>query len=144
MDHNTRAVRAGAYQQFQENLQSTMLTAVSVPALVGVVFRGMSNPETLNKEEAGRFSWWLIGVFLVYENAHYQYRMGQLDENRWQIHRSSLQTLLGSPGIRNWWATRSVLIDSPEFVVMISEMLAKEPDPASLAGRWPPVSDNND
>ncbi len=144
MDQNTRAVRAGAYQQFTANLQSTMFTAVSVPALEGVVFRGMANPETLNEEEAGRFQWWLIGVFLTYENAHYQYRMGQLDENRWQIHRLSLHNLLGSPGIRNWWATRSELIDSPEFAVMISEMLAKEPDPTSLAGLRTPVSDNND
>ena len=71
MSQNTRAVRAGAYQQFQEQLQTTMVRVLSVPSLEGVVFRGMADPETLSEEEAGRFAWWLIGVFMVYENAHY-------------------------------------------------------------------------
>ena len=132
MSQNTRAVRAGAYQQFQGHLRETMMQALTVPGLEGVAFRGMADPETLSEEEAGRFAWWLIGVFIVYENAHYQYRMGLLDEDRWQIHRSSLQLLLGSPGIRNWWTTRSDLIDSPEFAALMSEMIGKEPNPASV------------
>ena len=132
MSQNTRAVRAGAYQQFQEQLRATMMQALTVPSLEGVVFRGMADPETLSEEEAGRFRWWLIGVFMIYENAHYQYRMGLLDENRWKIHRSGLQTLLGLQGIRQWWATRSVLIESPEFAALVSEMLCEEPDPASV------------
>ena len=115
MSQNTRAVRAGAYQQFQAHLQTTMGGVLSVPSLDGVVFRGLADPETLSEEESGRFRWWLIGVFMVYENAHYQYRMGLLDEDRWRIHRSNLQTLLGTQGIRHWWATRGDLIDSPEF-----------------------------
>ncbi len=132
MSQNTRAVRAGAYQQFHENLRATMMEPLTVPSLEGVVFRGMVDPETLSEEEAAGFTWWLIGMFLVYENAHYQYRMGLLDEDRWRIHRSNLQTLLGTQGIRHWWATRSGLIESPEFAALVSEMLCKEPDPASV------------
>jgi hypothetical protein len=132
MRQNTRAVRAGAYQQFQAQLQTTMVSALSLPSLDGVVFRGMADPETLSEEETRRFVWWLIGVFMVYENAHYQYRMGLLDEDRWRIHRSNLQTLLGMPGMRHWWATRSDTIDSPEFAALVSEMLGKEPEPASV------------
>ena len=105
---------------------------MSVPSLEGVVFRGMADYETLSEEEAGRFGWWLIGVFMVYENAHYQYRMGLLDEDRWRIHRSALQVLLKRKGVRLWWATRSALIDSPKFAVLVSEMLGKEPAPASV------------
>ena len=132
MSQNTRAVRAGTYQQFQDQLRGTMMQALSVPSLEGVVFRGMSDPETLSEEEAGRFSWWLIGVFMIYENAHYQYRMGLLDEDRWQIHRRDLQILLGTQGIRQWWETRSHYIESPEFAAMISEMFGKAPEPASV------------
>ena len=68
---------------------------------------------------------------MIYENAHYQYRMGLLDEDRWRTHRSNLQTLLGMQGIRHWWATRSDLIESPEFEVLVSEMLSKKAEPAS-------------
>ncbi len=132
MSQNTRAVRAGAYQQFQGQLHAIMGQVLSVPSLEGVVFRGMADPETLSEEEAARFAWWLIGVFMVYENAHYQYRMGLLDEDRWRIHRSNLQALLGRQGIRLWWATRSDLMESPEFGALISEMLGNEPDPASV------------
>ena len=132
MSQNTQAVRAGVYQQFQQDLRATMMEAVTVPSLEGVVFRGMADPETLTEEEATRFRWWLVSVFLTYENAHYQYRMGLLEEDRWQIHRSNLQRLLGSQGIRHWWATRSDLIESPEFTALVSEMLGKEPDPASV------------
>ncbi len=132
MSQNTRAVRAGAYQQFQGHLRETMMQALTVPRLEGVVFRGMADPEALSEEEAGRFMWWLLGMFLVYENAHYQYRMGLLDENRWKLHRSGLQTLLEAQGIRQWWATHSGLIESPEFAALVSEMLGKEPDLASV------------
>ena len=132
MSQNTRAVRAGAYQQFQEHLQTTMVGVLSVPSLDGVVFRGMADPETLSEEEAARFAWWLIGVFMIYENAHYQYRMGLLDEDRWRMHRSNLQALLGRQGVRLWWATRSDLIESPEFAVLVSEMLGNKPEPASV------------
>jgi hypothetical protein len=132
VSENTRAVRAGAYQQFQENLRTTTMEALTVPSLEGVVFRGMDDPETLSEEEMTRFRWWLIGMFIVYENAHYQYRMGLLEEDRWRIHRSNLQSLLASQGIRQWWATRSDLIESPEFAALISEMLGNVPDPASV------------
>jgi hypothetical protein len=128
---NTRAVRAGAYQQFQGHLRATMMEALRLPSLEGIAFRGMTDPETLSEEEATRFNWWLIGVFIVYENAHYQHRMGLLDNDRWQLHLSNFRALLASPGVRNWWTTRSHLIDSPEFAAMVSELLVDEPDSIS-------------
>ena len=55
--------------------------------------------------------------------------MGLLDEDRWRIHRSNLQALLGRQGVRLWWATRSHLIESPEFAVLVSELLGNKPEP---------------
>ncbi len=93
---------------------------------------GMVDFHQLSEERSRLFKMWVHGIMQSYENAHYQFRVGLLDEDRWRMHRSSLQFLLGRQGVRLWWATRSDLIESPEFAVLVSEMLGKEPEPASV------------
>ena len=65
-----------------------------------------------------------------YENAYYQYRSGLLDEDRWHFYRDQL----ASPVQQRCTGVHAVVGDqhstpwTPEFVALVEEILAEEPD----------------
>ena len=69
-----------------------------------------------------------------YDNAYYQYRVGLLDEARWQQNHSQLVFILQPPGVARWWASGQIPgVLSPEFVALVEEILGEE----SAAGDSP-------
>ena len=67
------------------------------------------------------------GVVHAYENAHYQYRVGMLDEERWQKHYADVRGWSEMPGFAQWWRTIPPNV-SPEFVALVEEILGEEAD----------------
>ena len=67
MSQNTRALRAGSYQQFDDSLQATVMEGVTVPALDRVVRLGMANFEQLSEEDAFRFNFWMSSLMRRYD-----------------------------------------------------------------------------
>ncbi len=101
--------------------------ALTVPGLDRVVRLGLTDFGQLDEDDRFRFSLWISAVMQTHDNAHFQYRMGMLDEARWQIPLRELQSLCEMPGAAQWWrATPSNL--SPEFVVLVAEILGEPPD----------------
>jgi hypothetical protein len=132
MDRNTRALRAGTYQQFQQSLKEMILSQLADPELGAIVNRGLADFEKLTDDEMHRFGLWHYVVMRDLDNAHYQYRLGMFDEDRWQMSLGELRLLLESPGaVQQWKARRSVL--SPEFVALVEEILGEEPEGADRA-----------
>ena len=77
------------------------------------------------------FEFWFATVINVYDNAYYQYRVGLLDEDRWQMHLAGLKaTFTRWPGARQWWATAEYMFSSPEFFALVEEILGEEPEHA--------------
>ncbi len=52
---NTRALRAGTYQQFEQSLKATMMSQLTTPDLHRIVVQGLDDHEKLTNEEMGRF-----------------------------------------------------------------------------------------
>ena len=126
MDRNTRALRAGTYQQFQQGLKGTMLCQMTDPELGAIVAKGTTDFEKLNDDEMRRFAIWHYIVMRDLDNAHYQYRLGMFDEDRWQMSLGEMRLLFEGPGVVQQWKARwSVL--SPEFVTLVEEILGEEP-----------------
>jgi hypothetical protein len=76
---------------------------------------------------------WANRVMISLENAHYQYRIGMLDEDRWRLYHAALRGNLGYPGFAHWWTetppgVRNML--SPEFVALVEEILGEEAEGA--------------
>ena len=89
----------------------------------------MADFHQLDDAEAFQFNFWIAGLMGGYDNAYYQYRMGLLDEERWQHQRSVVATFLASPGVVQLWEASQFAV-SPEFVALVSEILDEEPDRA--------------
>jgi hypothetical protein len=124
MSQNTRATRASAYQQFSGLLHGTMMAAGENPQREQAVMRGMTDFSRLSEEDAFRFTWWMTGVAHAFENAYYQYRVGMLDEDRWQ-HHADVRGLFQNPGIAQWCRAAPPNL-SPEFVALVEEILGEE------------------
>ena len=129
MEQNTRAMRASAYQEFTGQLHSTMMSAGENPQREHAVMKGWADFSGLSEEDAFRFTLWMTGVVHAFENAHYQYRMGMLDEDRWQKHYADVRSIFQFPGVAQWWRAGPPNV-SPEFVALVEEILAEEPDRA--------------
>ncbi len=130
MRQNTVALRAAAYQQLlSDGLQVGGTQALTVPGLDRVVRLGLTDFGQLDEDDRFRFSLWINAVMHTHDSAHFQYRMGMMDEARWQTPLRDLQSLCKRPGAAQWWrATPSAL--SPEFVALVSEILGEEPQSA--------------
>ncbi len=129
MSQSTRATRALAYQQFSGLLHGTMMAAGENPQREQAVMLGMADFSRLSEEDAFRFTYWMTGVAHAFENAHYQYRVGMLDEDRWQKHYADVRGLFQNPGVAQWCRAAPPNV-SPEFVALVEEILGEEPDRA--------------
>jgi len=85
----------------------------------------MANLEDLNEDDAYHFVFWVNNVMRRYDNVYYQHRMGLVDRNRWEMHRTDIALLLRAPGIATWWHEHRPNF-SPEFVTLVSEILGEE------------------
>ena len=129
MDQNTRAMKAGAYQLLHEYIGES---ANSLPSPeMDLVRRGSDDFHQLGEQDAYRFGQWALRMVITLEGAHYQYRTGMLDEDRWRLFHSAIQGYFALPGFRQWWeATQGGLVNmlNPEFVALVEEILGEEPD----------------
>jgi hypothetical protein len=124
-------MRAATAQQLQSQLTSTGQAATRDPELARLLRRGNENVEQLDEDELFRFNFYFSGLWTEYDTAYYQYRIGLLDEDRWQVIRCQLKFMLQPPGITRWWANSQMGaggLVSPEFVALVSEILGEEPE----------------
>jgi hypothetical protein len=139
MSQNTKAMKAGAYQQASDGLSHTINIAVSTPGFPRIFRSALSNLEGLDEDDRFQFAFWLNNLMRDYDNIFYQYRTAMLDDARWNLHRADVAALVTSPGVAAWWrATRPSRsgIDpvvaggvqfSPELIALVSEILGEEP-----------------
>jgi hypothetical protein len=127
MEQNTRALQAGAYQQFEESVYRKVMDDLTIPGLERVIRLGTADIEQVSEKDMYRWGSWIFFRLRAFDNAHYQFRMGMQDEDRWQISRRDLELFFQMPGVVQWWkATPSTL--SPHFVALVEEILGEEPD----------------
>jgi hypothetical protein len=130
MSQNTRAMRAGAYQQFQAQLNEQLTKPFESPEHAEVIRSGLADFAGLDEMNAIRFGMWMFGVANSHDNAYYQYRVGMLDEERWRKHYAAVKLFYAAPGAAQWWAAQPKAVLSPEFVALVEEILGEEPDRA--------------
>ena len=123
MEQNTRALQAGAYQQFEQGVYARMETTLTNPD-VGRL-SGVADFDELNPDDKRRFALWSLANMRAYENAHYQYRMGLIDADRWAVSRRDLERTLLNPALVQWWRSEPSTL-SPEFVALVEEILGEE------------------
>jgi hypothetical protein len=130
MKQNTRAMQAGTYQEFQKAATESFRWPIENPDNRRVIRMGMEDYEQLAGDDAFLFYFWVSEILHNFENALYQHRVGLLEEGRWQAQRLSLLATLRYVGVTQWW--NSDVYENrdfgPEFVALVEEILAEEPD----------------
>jgi hypothetical protein len=127
MSQNTRASEAGAHQLNEQSVSSAILEGVRIPGVGRILVRGWQDFEELGDEDAFVFNCMTLVSMRTWDNAHYQHRMGMLDDVRWQAAQRDLETFVRQPGVIQWWQTTQPNL-LPEFVALVEEILAEEPD----------------
>jgi hypothetical protein len=91
---------------------------------------GITGLDQLTEEQAFYYNNWNIGMFLAFDNGHYQFRTGILEEARWRVQRGNLTNLLSTPGARQWWSQGPINKDflGPEFIALVEEILGEQPE----------------
>jgi hypothetical protein len=130
MERNTRAMQASAYQQFWGQLNEHMASGWRDPEVAELSRRGLADLSSLDESEAARFRMWMLGMAQSHDNAYYQYRIGMLDEERWQKHRAAVKLFYESPGAVQWWEGHPKELFSSEFVALVEEIVGEEPEQA--------------
>jgi len=132
MGQNTRALRAGTYQQYSDGMHAKVNGPLVAPGMARIISSGMAGFDRLDDEDAFQFTFWIDGVMRGLDNAYYQCRMGMLDDERWEIHRADVIELFENPGVVKWWRSTRLRRSrfSPEFVTLVEEILGEEPDRA--------------
>ena len=124
-------MRAATYQQMHEQLTERASWASQSPEIEQAVRLGMADFERLSEEDAFRFVLWATGFLMACENAHYQYRVGMLEEDRWRVHRASLKAIFSNPGLAQWWRSNPAMPSwSPAFSALVEEILGEESEEA--------------
>jgi len=127
MSQNTRAMRAGSYQQYLAHLNDHMNRPGDNPEHSEIIRMGLADFTRLNEKDSFRFNLWIAGASHAFDNALYQYRAGMLDEDRWQKHYADVRGFFQSPGVAQWWRAAPPNV-SPEFIALVEEILGEEPD----------------
>jgi len=140
MSQNTQALRTASYQQLFQSQEELISRGLIGPGLQQAVRLGMADFDQLSEEDAHHFTYWITPVLLGFENTHYQYRAGMLDEDRWNLRRSHLAlAFLKQPGTISWWKNHPGKIEvfGPQFVALVEEILGEDAEGSEVKSRRP-------
>jgi hypothetical protein len=71
--------------------------------LCDLLLRGGDDFDALDRVDKARFRFHLMGFMRRFENAYMQHKIGTLEESNWGGLRSTLDSVLSSPGSRSAW-----------------------------------------
>lgn len=111
---NTIAVRAGSHQAVSDSFIALNSWIARDPAVARIYRVGADHLDELTEDERVQFGFMLLSVFRAYETTYYQHRVGTLDEELFLSIAGDIAVVLGSPGVRKWWAETPFSF-SPEF-----------------------------
>jgi hypothetical protein len=98
---NTTAVRSTAYQAIHDAEDGFWSDLASDPGAARLWQQGLeSGLEPLAEGDLERFSVVARRLIYLYQNVHYQYRKGVVDEELWDAWLASLDEFLAEPGFR--------------------------------------------
>ncbi len=128
MSQNTRALQAGTYLEWQSHVDDSINRHIGNPENRRAIRLGMADYRQLGEDDEYLFRFWITSILHTYANALYQHRVGLFEDDRWQEQLLGLSAMLRAPGVVQWWNADGKLTFGSEFVALVEEILAEEPD----------------
>ena len=121
--HNTRAVRATAFQQVVNSFAEISFDIAKDRSLVELYLRASSEYVTLPEVERAQYSLLLLSFLRRAENVVFQSTAHLLRTEHWSGIRDSIKTTLKPPGARACWSEiRSRL--NPDFRSFVDSLIS--------------------
>jgi hypothetical protein len=123
--HNTRAVRASAFQQVVNSFAEISFEIASDKELVELFIRASRSYDSLGEADRVQYSFMLLSFLRRAENVLFQSNTHMLTSEHWSGIRSSIQTTLTPHGARLCW---SEIRDrfNPEFRIFIDKLVLEQ------------------
>ena len=99
---NTEVARSAARQGIAESAMSEVSSIIDNADLARLLFREISG-ETLEDHEDYRVQLFTFRSLRFYENCHYQYRNGMLEDEEWEAFRYNLSLLFELRMYNHFW-----------------------------------------
>jgi len=107
--HNTRSLRAAAFQDATRSANEWSALLVHHPETVALIRRGISDPEALDLDESIEFDQILFTLFRNYSVAITLTQDGLIPEIVCANYERALRAWFAFPGMHAWWARNSGL-----------------------------------
>jgi hypothetical protein len=121
--HNTRAVRASAFQQVVDSFAGISLDIAKDKSLVDLYLRAGQEFGSLSEVERTQYSLMLLSFLRRAENVFFQTEIQLLQTEHWSGIRDSIKAILAPPGARDCWSTIKTRLN-PEFRAFIDTLIA--------------------
>ncbi len=111
---NTASTRSASYHSVVADISRWTLELGQNPEATSLYFRGLERIEDLSEEEQLQFSFLLGSLIRHFENIHFQYMAGAIDDSVWNGWSTRILGTFGDPGSRAWWESQKTAF-STEF-----------------------------
>ncbi len=118
------AVRSATANDTSAAMSDWYVSVGSNAEATRILLDGMTDPETLNREETAQFIYMFHGLFLHYQAAYYVAEQGTLDP---EIRDFLVNTLAGvreQPGFLKYWGQRREIFN-PSFRAFVDDLIAQ-------------------
>ena len=119
---NTSAMRSVTSSNASTELTDWYTHISADPELIDLWLRGVTDPETLDKQQTLRFIFLVHIVMLQFQNNYYLVEEGTLDEKMLYAINNTLATIRGTPGFEMYWSLRQNLL-YPEYRAFVERLM---------------------
>jgi hypothetical protein len=126
ISHNTRAVRAAAFQQVVNSFAAVAFDLARDKNLVDLFVRGGRDFTSLGEVERTQYSYMLLSFLRRAESVVFPTEIHMLHNHHWSGIRNSIKAVMAAPGTRICWSEIKNRLN-PEFCDFIEELTAEQP-----------------
>ncbi len=106
MRRNTRSVKGATYQSVISEVVSSTTAIAADKDLARIFFAGLANFDALDMAEQQRAGFLFTTIFRQFENIHYQWENGFMDQENRAGWENAISSYYNLPGFRKWWDIR--------------------------------------
>jgi hypothetical protein len=123
--HNTRAVRASAFQQVVNSFAAISFDIAKDKNLVELYLRAGRDFASLGEVERAQYSLMLLSFLRRAENVFFQSEIHMLQTQHWSGIRDSIKAIMAPPGARACWSEIKSRVN-PEFRSFVDGLIAEQ------------------
>jgi len=122
--HNTRAVRAAAFQQVVNSFADVSLALAQDKSLVELFVRAAKDYASLSEIERTQYTYMILSYLRRAESVFFQTEIHMLESEHWSGIRNSIKAVLTPPGTRICWGEVKTRFN-PEFSDYIDKLIGE-------------------